>query len=143
MSQSIMLLNQTHIHLPFKILESGRWLVGNSNTFSVEQFWEILSQVGHAAKQVQIGRNLSGHPVASPSPLLLNFCFLVIVAFYMSSGISTKGFSTFLAFNSCARQSLNVQSRTLCTYRSRCLRLKPASPPPRLLVQKVIRTFPI
>ena len=62
MSQSIMLLNQTHIHLPFKILKSGRWLVGNSNTFSVEQLWEILSQVGHAAKQVQIGRNLSGHP---------------------------------------------------------------------------------
>ena len=139
MSQSIMLLNQTHIHLPFKILKSGRWLVGNSNTFSVEQFWEILSQVGHAAKQVQIGRNLSGHPWHHRA----HFCFLVIVAFYMSSGISTKGFSTFLAFNSCARQSLNVQSRTLCTYRSRCLRLKPASPPPRLLVQKVIRTFPI
>ncbi|KJA26020.1 hypothetical protein HYPSUDRAFT_36880 [Hypholoma sublateritium FD-334 SS-4] len=54
----------------------------------------------------------------------------------MSCGLSKKGFSTFLAFNSCARQSLKVQSRTLCSYRSRCLRLKPASSPPRLVVQK-------
>ncbi|KAF8971504.1 hypothetical protein BDZ97DRAFT_1913979 [Flammula alnicola] len=43
----------------------------------------------------------------------------------MPPRLPIKGFSTFIAFNSCARQVFGVQSRTLCSYRSRCLRLKP------------------
>ncbi|KAF9474302.1 hypothetical protein BDN70DRAFT_884963 [Pholiota conissans] len=50
----------------------------------------------------------------------------------MSSRMTIKGFSTFIAFNSCARQALGTQSRTLCTYRSRCLQLKPVPPSKRI-----------
>ncbi|PPQ66118.1 hypothetical protein CVT26_010919 [Gymnopilus dilepis] len=50
----------------------------------------------------------------------------------MPPRVPAKGFSTFIAFNSCARQTLGLQSRTLCHYRSKCLRLHP-SPTPSVL----------
>ncbi|KAF8887969.1 hypothetical protein CPB84DRAFT_1482270 [Gymnopilus junonius] len=47
----------------------------------------------------------------------------------MPARVPAKGFSTFIAFNSCARQSLGLQSRSLCHYRSKCLCLKPSPTP--------------
>ncbi|PPQ90407.1 hypothetical protein CVT25_014925 [Psilocybe cyanescens] len=49
----------------------------------------------------------------------------------MPPRLSSSGFSTFIAFNTCARQTLGIQSRNLSVYRSSCLRLKPLSPSPK------------
>ncbi|KIM48362.1 hypothetical protein M413DRAFT_440091 [Hebeloma cylindrosporum] len=54
----------------------------------------------------------------------------------MPPRLPIKGFSTFIAFNSCARQALGFQNRPFHLYQSRCLRLKPLPIPSIRLADK-------
>ena len=55
----------------------------------------------------------------------------------MPPRLPIKAFSTFIAFDSCARQALGIQNRPFRFHQSRCLRLKPLSIPSIRLVDKV------
>ena len=55
----------------------------------------------------------------------------------MPPHLPIKGFSTFIAFNSCARRALGIQNRPFRVYQSRCLHLKPLSIPSIRLGDKV------
>ncbi|KDR84822.1 hypothetical protein GALMADRAFT_233231 [Galerina marginata CBS 339.88] len=54
----------------------------------------------------------------------------------MPPRLPTKSISTFIAFNSCARQTLGIQSRTLSHYRSTGLRLKSRAAPTKRFSDK-------
>lgn len=69
----------------------------------------------------------------------------------MPPHLPIKGFSTFIAFNSCARRALGIQNRPFRLYQSRCLHLKPLPIPsirvgdkvcqPSLIYEEFIHCF--